>query len=463
MSGGFGSIGCMSDVFIGILSGGSGSRLWPLSRKKQPKQFYALAGEAPLLVESLNRTQGFASATILTTKELSDQTQSLLEKFKINASIIGEPAPLNTAPVISVFNELCLRKNPNAIVCIFPSDHLIGPQVAFDKDFAAAIKLAAEGKIVTFGIKPHTPSTAYGYLSLKAQGQNFVVEKFLEKPNMEKAAALIEAGALWNSGIFIFKAQAFKKALQAHAPEIALCAEKTKDDLSNLEEVYKAMPSISIDYALMEKLSDISCIKASFEWSDLGSWEEISLQNKAPSKIKEIESQGNFYLSAHQNSKTTAFIGCNNLVAVDTPDALLILNKGHGQDVKKLVDALKTEKNKSVEEHLFEERPWGRFEILMDTDYFKSKLITVWPSKRLSYQSHKKRMEHWIIVAGEGEFTLNDEIQKIKKGDHLFIPLGAKHRIANTGNENLEFVEVQLGSYFGEDDIIRYSDDYGRN
>ncbi len=451
-----------SDVYLGVLSGGAGTRLWPVSRKSYPKQFYSLAGKDPLLIETLKRVENVGSLHILTTKKLGFPTLGLLNRYNIKAEIIAEPAPQNTAPVIALFNEISFRKNPNAIVCVLPADSYIKPVAAFQKDLDKAISLAREGKVVTFGIPPSAPSTAYGYLKVSPLKDSYEVDTFVEKPNTEKAQALIADGALWNSGTFIFKASVFKEILKTIAPDLHNPLATLKDDLSNLEEVYKKLPSISIDYAVMEKLSHIACVKATFEWSDLGSWEEVASHAQEKHPIHEIDAQGNFYTTSKSYPKSVSFIGTKNIIAVDTPDALLVMEKGHGQDVKALVDLIKAENSKICEDHVFEDRPWGRFEVLRDTPFFKSKIITVWAGQRLSYQSHKHRMEHWIMVQGEGEFTLDDKITKVKAGDHLFIPLGAKHRISNTGKETLEFVEVQLGTYFGEDDIVRYSDDYGR-
>lgn len=451
-----------SDVYLGVLSGGAGTRLWPVSRKSYPKQFYSLAGKEPLLIETLKRVEKVGSLHILTTKKLGFPTLGLLNRYNVKAEIIAEPAPQNTAPVIALFNEISFRKNPNAIVCVLPADSYIKPVGAFQKDLDKAIALAREGKVVTFGIPPSAPSTAYGYLKVSAAKDSYEVDTFVEKPDLEKAKALISDGALWNSGTFVFKASVFKEILKTLAPELHDPLATLKDDMSNLEDVYKKLPSISIDYAVMEKLSHIACVKATFEWSDLGSWEEVANHAQEKHPIHEIDAEGNFYTTSKNYPKTVSFIGTKNIIAVDTPDALLVMEKGHGQDVKALVDLIKSENAKICEDHVFEDRPWGRFEVLRDTPFFKSKIITVWAGQRLSYQSHKHRMEHWIMVEGEGEFTLDDKVTKVKAGDHLFIPLGAKHRISNTGKDKLEFVEVQLGTYFGEDDIIRYSDDYGR-
>lgn len=452
-----------SDIYLGILSGGAGTRLWPVSRKSYPKQFYALAGKDPLLIETLKRVEGIGSLHILTTKQLQHQSLGLVNYYKISADVIGEPAPQNTAPIISLFSKICLKKNPNAIVCIFPADSFVQPAENFRKDLAHAIKLAEQNKIVTFGIPPTYPATAYGYLKTRSAGESLEVSEFIEKPNAEKAKTLISEGALWNSGTFVFKASVFEKLMKQHAPEVYLPLEELKEDLSNVESIYKQMPSISIDYALMEKLSEIACVKASFKWSDLGSWEEVASHAQEKHPVSEVQAKNNFYTSSKLQPKTVSFVGTEDLIAVDTPDALLVMKKGHGQNIKELVDKIKKENEKVCENHVFEDRPWGRFEILRDTEFFKSKVITVWPGQRLSYQSHKHRMEHWIITQGTGEFTLDDKKIQIRAGDHLFIPLGAKHRISNTSDKILEFVEVQLGTYFGEDDIVRYDDDYGRN
>ncbi len=452
-----------SQIFFGILSGGAGTRLWPLSRKNFPKQFSKFSSQDPLLIETIKRVENLGSMSLLTTQDLKTQTQSLLNRFSINAEIISEPAPQNTAPIIALFNELCYRKNKNSLICILPADHAISPIQNFRADIEKALKIAEHKKIVTLGIPPRDPSTAFGYLETKSIGSELIVKKFTEKPNLEKAQELIKSSALWNAGMFIFHSETFREALKTNAPQIFDEIENLKSDLSNLKEVYSKLPSISIDYAVMEKLSNIQCVKASFDWSDLGSWEEVVSKDNAPHKISQINSHKNHYAGTHKIPKTVAFVGVDNLIAVDTPDSLLILKEGAGQEVKALVEELKKTNPKITESHAFEERPWGRFEILLDTPLFKSKLITVWPGQRLSYQSHKHRREHWIIVEGEGEFTLNGEKRAVKSGDYLFIPLGAKHRIANNSQAKLEFVEVQQGTYFGEDDIIRYDDDYGRN
>ena len=459
----------MANVYVGVLSGGAGTRLWPVSRKSYPKQFYNLSSDEPLLIETLRRVESLGEAHILTTDQLQFSTLGLLNRYHVEAKIVAEPQPKNTAPIISVFNEMCFKKNPEAIVCIFPADHAINNSAGFIAGLNKAIEIARDGNLVTLGIVPTSPSSAYGYMQLEspepgAKSGSSTVTQFIEKPSPSKAEELIREGALWNSGIFVYKAETFRNLLKQHAPEIFSEVSKLDISADNLPEIYANLPAISIDYALMEKVAGIQCVRADFSWSDLGSWEEVAIHSRDPYALYEIDGSKNFYTGSSKVKKTVAFVGVSDVMAIDTPDALLILKKGSGQNVKKIVELLveKKQKSGSAEEHSFEERPWGRFEVLLDTATYKSKLITVWPGQRLSYQSHTKRREHWIMVAGEGEFTLNGEKRRVKNGDYLFIPQGAKHRIANNGKEPLEFVEVQQGTYFGEDDIARFDDDYGR-
>lgn len=250
---------------------------------------------------------------------------------------------------------------------------------------------------------------------------------------------------------------------EKHMPELWKTLQELKPDLTNLSEIYPRLEKTSIDYGIMEKLEDIYCIPADIGWTDIGSWEEISKLKPQHGKLIEIESKGNYHLGLGNQEKKIAYVGVENIISVDTPDAILILKKGSGQKVKDVVDIIKNDAEELSLQHKFEERPWGRFEILMDTDTFKSKRILVYPEQKLSYQSHEKRGEHWTIVKGVAEVTLNDKVHTLRYGEHIHIPLGAKHRIRNPGKDVMEFIEVQVGSYFGEDDIKRYEDDYGRS
>jgi mannose-1-phosphate guanylyltransferase/mannose-1-phosphate guanylyltransferase/mannose-6-phosphate isomerase len=231
-----------------------------------------------------------------------------------------------------------------------------------------------------------------------------------------------------------------------------------------LEAVYQRLPQISIDYAVMEKSHHIRCVAVDLGWSDVGSWEEVQRARSSQTKgWLELQGHGNFYSGMGSIPKLAAFVGVSDLVVVDTPDALLVLKQGHGQELKSVVESLRREKPVLAERHCFEDRPWGRFEVLVETPDYKSKRILVWPGQRLSYQSHKKRAEHWVVVSGVAEVTLDDQIHTLRPGQSIDIPLGAKHRVANPGVDTLEFIEVQTGTYFGEDDIIRYQDNYGRS
>jgi mannose-1-phosphate guanylyltransferase/mannose-1-phosphate guanylyltransferase/mannose-6-phosphate isomerase len=262
--------------------------------------------------------------------------------------------------------------------------------------------------------------------------------------------------------MFVFRAGTMAEHFRKHMPRLWEELSRLKDDESNLREVFEKLPSESIDYGVMEKLTEIRCVVADMGWSDIGSWEEVAEHSPQKARPIEVEGRANDYLPFNVTPKKTAFVGVSDIELVETGDALLVLRKGAGQKLRDVVKALQTEAPLLLEGHVFEERPWGRFEVLLDTAYFKSKKITVWAGQRLSYQSHTKRAEHWVVVKGIADVTLNDVVHRLKAGEHIHIPLGAKHRIANPGPEEMEFIEVQTGTYFGEDDIVRYSDEYGR-
>lgn len=457
---------------ICVLSGGAGSRLWPISRELMPKQFYDLANSGkPLLVDTLDRMKGLGELSVLTNQNLLFATKGLLHRFHIDAQVLGEPLRKNTAAAVALFTHLVLQKSSeDNLIGIFPSDHLIGKRDNFEKAVNLACEEAARGAVVTCGIQPTFPSDAYGYIELDSKysvSPNELsaasVLSFYEKPSVMKAEKFISSGKfVWNAGMFIFRADIMRGHFEKHMPELWRSIATIKKDLSNIAEIFETLPSESIDYGVMEKITGIRCVVADLGWSDIGSWEEVGTHYKAQKRPIEVAGQNNSFLHFGGRSKEIAFVGVSDLEVVATTDALLVMRKGEGQRIREVVKALKSSNPQITESHTFEERPWGRFEVLEDTTYFKSKRITVWPGHRLSYQSHKHRAEHWVIVKGEAEVTLNDEIIKLKAGEHVHIPLGAKHRIANFAKEVMEFIEVQTGTYFGEDDIVRYSDEYGR-
>ena len=458
-----------------VLSGGSGTRLWPISRTKFPKQFNDLFAE-PLQNSTLKRLGRFGQPMIITSQILRDFTEKKAKESGFpNIEVVYEPFGRNTAPAIAVLCRLLeLQAKTQTVIGIFPADHLIENE----EEFASAIDLADQsaqrGKVVTLGLKPDRAETGYGYIQTTTRPANFnqklssyEVVKFHEKPNLETAQSFLAQGSFyWNAGIFVFPVYLMIELFKRYQPQIWAGVASLKADLSNIKEIYERMPSISIDYAIMEKLSgqELLCVPCNPGWSDVGSWDAVAQvyekTGRTDKKTIEVDSKNNFVLP--QNQKRYAFVGVDDLIVVDTQDALLISKRGHSQDVKTVVDRLKSEKSKLVDEHTFEERPWGRFDVLKDFSHFKSKVIEVNVGAQISYQSHTKREEHWIITRGEGIVILNEQDIPVQRGSYVKIPQGSKHRIRNTGTTSLEFVEVQIGTYFGEDDIVRYQDDYKR-
>ncbi|MBX2987353.1 MAG: mannose-1-phosphate guanylyltransferase/mannose-6-phosphate isomerase [Bdellovibrionaceae bacterium] len=461
-----------------VMSGGSGTRLWPVSRAHLPKQFCDLLGE-PLQSLTLKRVAPFGAPWIITSSALRTLTEINAKSTGLAMGrVLYEPTARNTAAAIGLLCRcLQLQGLGHEVAGVFPSDHL----VRREKEFRAAVdfagSLAEEGKVVTLGIKPDRPETGFGYIQTSGEAtrssghfQAKPVQAFHEKPSLEKARSFLQQGSFsWNAGIFIFRADVMARLLETYEPAVWQPLSELREDLSNLEEVYARVKSISIDYAVMEKIGgggELVCVPADIGWSDVGSWDAVAEENRLRgvesrgAVVKGVDSRGVFVEAPA--GKTVALIGVEDLNVVDTGDALLIARKGESQRVREIVDPLTKAGDAIVKDHAFEDRPWGRFEILRDTDHFKSKVITVHAKQQISYQSHARREEHWTITRGVGEVVLNDQVIPVRAGSHVHIPLGAKHRIRNTSDQPLEFVEVQLGDYFGEDDIVRYQDDYKR-
>jgi len=452
-----------------VLSGGSGTRLWPVSREKFPKQFVKIFNDS-LHNMTLKRLKKINNPWVITNEKFKILTITDFHKNNIPVSqILLEPIGKNTAAAIALLCAVFSKKNlSDNTVGVFSADHLIENEESFFSAVDRAYEQAQKSKLVTLGIKPTFAATGYGYI----QVLNGKVQKFHEKPSMEIAEQFFKSGQYyWNAGIFVFKVQNMIELLQSYQPQMWQLFLNLKEDFSNVKEIYEKVQSISIDYAILEKISpqDLSCIDCDIGWSDVGSWDAISqIERTNATKIyQSIQSslvlnnaKNNFVHSNQQ--KIYAFSDIDDLVVIDTRDALLITKKNKSENVKHIVEKLKASKSRTTSEHLFEERPWGEFEVLKDDEHFKSKIIKVLPDEQLSYQSHKHREEHWIITKGHGEVTLNDSVVAVKKGDYIHIPLGAKHRIKNTGSSVLEFIEVQLGQSFSEEDIIRFSDVYQR-
>lgn len=455
-----------------LLSGGSGTRLWPVSRAQLPKQFCDFLDES-LQTLSLRRVSALGTPMIVTSSALRVLTEKNLKDGGFRGvEVLYEPVARNTAPALALLcRSLQLSGRGGEVVAVFPSDHLIKNEPAFLAAVRAAEKEALRGSVVTIGITPTRPETGFGYIQLREGGSEArAVERFFEKPALAQAQEFLRAGSfVWNAGIFVFKADVMASLLEKHEPDVWKAFVGLKSDLSNLGEVYSAAKSISIDYAVMEKIGGtglLLCVPADMGWSDVGSWDAIVEEQRA----KGVTSRGTAVTSVDSSNvyvegpagKRVALIGVSDLTIVDTRDALLVVRAGESQKVKGLVDQWVKSGDSVAVEHVYSDRPWGRYEILRDTDKFKSKVIHVDPGQQISYQSHAKREEHWIVTDGAGEVVLNDEIIPVRGGTYVHIPLGAKHRIRNTGAKRLEFVEVQVGTYFGEDDIVRYQDDYQR-
>lgn len=455
-----------------VLSGGSGTRLWPLSRSKTPKQFCNFFQQS-LQEMTLERLSHLSMPWVVTNIDLKDPTLRLMKKLAIPQNqLVLEPKSKNTAPAIATICQILrLQGHQEEVVGVFPADHLIEKE----KKFLAALNLAEEvartGKIVTLGIQPSFPATGYGYVQVepaiqlrKGEFASHGVTCFHEKPDQKTAENFIASGSyFWNAGIFVFKVSKMIEAFEKLQPSMWALIQKLGNDLRELDEIYSKVDNNSIDYAILEKLGpkDLSCIPCDVGWNDIGSWDAIAdLLDGSSRNTVEALGKGNFVHSSLE--KTYTFGGVDDLIVVDSKDALLVTKKGQSQTVKDIVELLKLKNGSLVRQHPDEERPWGRFEVLKDTDHFKSKVIQVDPGQQISYQSHDKREEHWLIVRGTGEVILDDKTIPVKPGTYVKIPLQSKHRIRNTGTELIEFVEVQMGSYFGEDDIVRYQDDYAR-
>jgi mannose-1-phosphate guanylyltransferase/mannose-6-phosphate isomerase len=462
-----------------VLCGGAGTRLWPLSRAAEPKQFLPLPDEASLIEQTLGRAGAYGIRTtpiVVCGRELAPLLQGHLRRTATEARLVLEPERRNTAPASAAVAQLLVAEDPEALMLVTPADHFIADAARLGAALAEAETLAREGAIVTFGITPRSPNPNYGYIE---QGEPLLtqarrVKRFTEKPTPEIAEDFVRSGRFsWNSGIFLFRADKLLGELRRFEPEMAAAVAAAVKNGRQTREAFLldpasfcAAPDKSIDYAVMEKTRDAVVMPLVLDWSDLGSWEalwEVMEKDEAGNvrhgDVIAVDCRGTLLRS---NGRLVAAVGVEDLIVVDTPDAVLVAPKGQSQAVKAVVDELRRRGRPEAETPAIVVRPWGSFQTIYEKPGHKVKRICIYPGQAISLQYHLKRSEYWTVVGGEGLLTLGNEERAIGLGDTAFIPVLAHHRLRNTGRELLEFIEVQLGEYTGEDDIVRLSDDYGR-
>ena len=476
----------MKDKIVPVLlCGGAGTRLWPLSRKSFPKQFVPFVGQDTLFQASARRLNGdiFDAPLILTNEDFRFVVQEQLNACEIqNQGILIEPEARNTAPAILAAALHLAKTSPDALMLVAPSDHVISNAMAFQEAVMAGCQAALKGNLVTFGIKPTYAETGYGYLDLSstpAEGDltPISLNRFIEKPDAEKAEQLVASGNhMWNAGIFLFSVKSIVEAYRAHAPAMVDPVQASVDDaLRDLDflrlegAAWSKAEATSIDYAIMEQADNISVVPFSAGWSDLGGWDAV-LRETGPDKNGVALSGhataidcSDTLLRSEDDGLELVGIGLKNVIAVAMPDAVLVADASRAQDVKTAVAELKRKGVHQAEQFPRDHRPWGSFECIASGDRFQVKRIFVKPGESLSLQSHHHRAEHWIVVAGTAKVTIGEEIKLVTENESVYIPIGTIHRLENPGKQPVILIEVQTGSYLGEDDIVRYEDKYARN
>jgi len=466
-----------------ILSGGSGSRLWPMSRRLLPKQFLPLISDRSLLQDTVTRLQGVQGARspiVVSNNEHRFLVAEQLREIGVKPEVqVLEPVGRNTAPAVAVAAYHAQSRQADACLFVLPSDHLIQDVPAFHAAIATALPLAAGGSLVTFGITPGGPVTGYGYIERGepiSEGKgSFQVRRFVEKPDLETARGYVSSGRFfWNSGMFVFQAKRYLEELQRFRPEVAAAAKAALDagtrDLDFLRldaAAFEACPSDSVDYAVMERTSASVMVKADIGWSDVGSWSALwdagkkdEGRNVVHGDVDLRDAKG-CYVRAE--SRLVSVLGANDLVVVETDDAVLVADKSRTEEVKEVVETLARKARTEHISHSRVYRPWGYYESIDAGDRFQVKRIMVKPGEALSLQMHHHRAEHWVVVSGTARVTRDEDIRLLAENESTYIPIGVKHRLENPGKTPLFLIEVQSGGYLGEDDIVRFEDRYKRS
>ena len=464
-----------------ILSGGSGTRLWPVSRESFPKQLWPLVSQRTMMQETALRAAGpaFAPPIVVCNQEHRFLIAEQLREAGIgNARIVLEPVGRNSAPAIAAAALLVDETDPNAVLWMMAADASIADNTALQSALHTAAKAARAGYIVTFGMKPTTPETGYGYIETgdplpKAAGV-FAVARFLEKPDAATAERFLQDGRhLWNSGMFVFTARTLLEELERHAPAVLpavrLAVTDRQSDLDFIRlgvDAFKSCPSISIDYAVAERTSRAAVVPADLGWSDVGSWSALwdlgSKDENGNVALGDVVLEGSENCYVRSDGMLAAVVGLKDAVVVVTEDAVLAMHRGQSQDVKKIVERLKAAGRPEAVAHNRSYRPWGYYESLIQGDRFQVKRIVVTPGRQLSLQSHFHRAEHWVVVNGTARVTRDAETLIVRENESVYLPLGCVHRLENPGRIPLTLIEVQSGAYLGEDDIVRLQDTYGR-
>jgi mannose-1-phosphate guanylyltransferase/mannose-6-phosphate isomerase len=467
-------------IYPVVLSGGSGTRLWPLSRAALPKQLLRLRGEHTMIQDTVLRAQmpGTAAPVLICNDGHRFLVAEQMQEIGIKPSaVVLEPVARNTAPAAAVAALITAEQDKEGVVLLLPSDHFVDDVAAFHRAALAGAEAAREGRLVTFGIAPTRAETGYGYIKRRSSALSrgaFDVEAFVEKPDAQKAEAYLASGDYcWNSGMFAFRADVFLDELAKLQPEIlsaakaAVAAAQRDLDFVRLDlDAFAKAPIISIDYAVMEKTSHAAVVPCEIGWSDVGSWSalwDVSAQDSDGNVlIGDVVTENSRGCFVRAERRLTALVGAQDLAVIVTDDAVLVADKARSQDVKLIVDKLKANGRGESDTHAVVYRPWGSYQTVDAGDRFQVKHIMVKPGGRLSLQKHAKRAEHWVVVQGTAQVTCDDKVFPLKENESTFIPLGSTHRLENLGTEPLRLIEVQSGSYLGEDDIVRLEDVYGR-